>query len=115
MSDAQANTESPTATLNAKLSDLSSDISTTADKLSKAAQGAVTRLSESGNEFFQELIKSGESLRAKTSKGSDTDQWRVRLAHTLGLPTRDEMEALNKKLDRINRKVNKLAREQKAK
>lgn len=114
MSDAQANTESPTATLNAKLSDLSSDISTTADKLSKAAQGAVTRLSESGNEFFQELIKSGESLRAKTSKSSDADQWRVRLAHTLGLPTRDEMEALNKKLDRINRKVNKLAREQKA-
>ncbi|HCO65480.1 MAG TPA: poly(hydroxyalkanoate) granule-associated protein, partial [Alcanivorax sp.] len=34
---------------------------------------------------------------------------------TLGLPTRDEMDALNKKLDRINRKVNKLAREQKAK
>ncbi len=113
MSDAQANTESPTATLNAKLSDLSSDISTTADKLSKAAQGAVTRLSESGNEFFQELIKSGESLRAKTN-GKGVEEWRARLAHRLGLPTRDEMEALNKKLDRISRKVNKLAREQKA-
>lgn len=111
MSDTQANTESPATTLNAKLSDLSTEISTTADKLSKAA---VTRLSESGNEFFQELIKSGESLRAKTSKSNDADQWRVRLAHTLGLPTRDEMDALNKKLDRINRKVNKLAREQKA-
>ena len=115
MSDAQANTESPATTLNAKLSDLSTEISATADKLSKAAQGAVTRLSESCNEFFQELIKSGESLRAKTSKGSDAEQWRARLAHTLGMHTRDEMDALNKKLDRINRKVNKLAREQKAK
>lgn len=47
MSDAQANTESPATTLNAKLSDLSTEISATADKLSKAAQGAVTRLSES--------------------------------------------------------------------
>ncbi|HEX5677413.1 MAG TPA: poly(hydroxyalkanoate) granule-associated protein [Alcanivorax sp.] len=113
MSNTQANTESPATTLNAKLSDLSTEISTTADKLSKAAQGAVTRLSESGNEFFQELIKSGESLRAKTN-GKGADDWRVRLAHTLGLPTRDEMDALNKKLDRINRKVNKLALEQKA-
>ncbi len=113
MSETQAKTESPTTSLNAKLSELSTEISTTADKLSKAAQGAVTRLSESGNEFFQELVKSGESLRAKTS-GKGVDEWRARLAHTLGLPTRDEMDALNKKLDRINRKVNKLSREQKA-
>lgn len=113
MSNTQANTESPTTTLNAKLSDLSTEISTTADKLSKAAQGAVTRLSESGNEFFQDLVKSGESLRARTND-KRVDEWRARLAHTLGLPTRDEMEALNKKLDRISRKVNKLAREQKA-
>ncbi len=113
MSNTQAKTESPSATLNAKLSDLNTEINARTSKLSKAAQGAVTRISESGNEFFQELVKSGESLRAKTN-GKGVEEWRARLAHSLGLPPRDEMEALNKKLDRISRKVYRLAREQKA-
>ncbi|MBL7249729.1 poly(hydroxyalkanoate) granule-associated protein [Alloalcanivorax marinus] len=99
--------------------DTVTELNATADKLTKAARGAFTRITETGQDWFQELVKAGESLRQRnakktgTAKGTDND-WRVRLAHGLGLPTREEMESLDKKLNRISRKVNKLAREQKA-
>ena len=94
------------------------ELNATADKLTKAARGAVTRITETSQDWFQELVKTGESLRQRNAKKSgaakDADgDWRVRLAHSLGLPTREEMENLDKKLNRISRKVNKLAREQK--
>lgn len=99
------------------------DLNTAADKLNKAALGAINRLAESGRDWFRTLVEAGESKRAEQAKGtgknaaarqdSPLDEWRVRLAHGLGLPTREEMESLDKKLNRISRKVNKLAREQK--
>ncbi|HCE40599.1 hypothetical protein ASALC70_04393 [Alcanivorax sp. ALC70] len=98
--------------------DTVTELNATADKLTKAARGAFTRISETGRDWFQELVKTGEALRDRNAKKSggakSQDDWRARLAHGLGLPTREEMESLDKKLNRISRKVNKLAREQKA-
>lgn len=102
---------------------LFAELSNGASKLSKAARGALTRIGDSGNDWFQELVKTGESLRARTAKEADQAKskakaeardWRAWLAQSLGLPTREEMESLDKKLNRISRKVNKMAREQKA-
>ena len=101
---------------------LFTELSNGASKLSKAARGALTRIGDNGNEWFQELVKTGESLRAKTARETgqaktrtkaEARDWRARVAQALGLPTREEMESLDKKLNRISRKVNKLAREQK--
>ena len=69
------------------------------------------RLSDSGQQILDELVKSGQRFKRESGNG---DGWRTRLAGLLGLPTREEMHSLDKKLDRISRKVNKLAREQKA-
>lgn len=86
----------------------------------KAARGALTQASQNSNTFFQELVSTGQSVRArisdKATRLSDAGafDWQARLASTLGLPTRKDIDGLNKKLDRISRKVNKLAREQKA-
>lgn len=90
------------------------DFSAVASKLSKAARGALSRFSETGNEFFQELVSAGETRQAKSGNQAAgvRGTWRLRLVDLLGLPTREEMESLDKKLNRISRKVNKLAREQ---
>jgi polyhydroxyalkanoate synthesis regulator phasin len=91
------------------------EFSAAASKLSKAARGALNRFSETGNEFFQELVSAGEALQARSSEQAARAgvTWRLRLADLLGLPTREDVESLDKKLNRISRKVNKLAREQK--
>lgn len=91
-----------------------------AHKLRLAARGAVTRLGSSSNEFLDELVKAGEKLdkeRHKATKkaganGSQpakaVEEARQRLAGYLGLPTQDEVEKLNKKLNTLQRKVTKL-------
>lgn len=89
---------------------------TAASQLNKAARGALTRIADRANRLFQELVSAGE---ARNSTGGDgkkaaSGDWRARLASALGLPTREEMQSLDQKLNRISRKVNKLAREQKA-
>mgnify|MGYP003121160475 CR=1 FL=1 len=92
-------------------------LSATTDKLNKAARGIVNRITENGERLLNELVETGEALRGKAgdkAKAVVPQDWRANLAHVLGLPTRDEMDALGKKLDRISRKVNKMAREQKA-
>lgn len=94
------------------------------DKAVKALRGAVTRAEQRGNELFQELLKAGEALQeerakaqsklqgkakaGKTSAESALETLRQRTAELLGLPTRDDVEALNKKLNTLTRKVRKI-------
>lgn len=94
-----------------------------AHKLRLAARGAVTRLGSSSNEFLDELVKAGEKLdkerrkaEKKSARGGDqprktVEEARQRLAGYLGLPTQDEVEKLNKKLNTLQRKVRKLEKE----
>ncbi|EKF72967.1 poly(hydroxyalkanoate) granule-associated protein [Alcanivorax hongdengensis A-11-3] len=113
--------------LNARVEQLSADAKAVAEKLNNAVTGAYSRLEENGTSLFEKLVKTGEKrqkAQAKPQKKgakaepsqleAQLDQLRTKLATTLGLPTRDEVEALNKKLTSLTRKVNKLAKEAKA-
>lgn len=91
-----------------------------AGQIVKAARGALVQAGHNGNAFFQELVSTGQAVRtgaggksARTANAGGFD-WQAWLASTLGLPTRKDIDSLNRKLDRISRKVNKLAREQQA-
>lgn len=92
------------------------------EKINNAVRGAYTRLENNGNELFQNLVKTGEKRQKTASKPqkkttkaqpSQLDEVRGKVAAALGLPTRDEVEALNKKLTSLTRKVNKLAKDAK--
>ncbi|MDX1803209.1 MAG: poly(hydroxyalkanoate) granule-associated protein [Alcanivorax sp.] len=109
--------------INARFEQLSGEAKAAAEKLNNAVRGAYTRLEEGSNELFQNLVKSGEKRQKAQSKGQkktakaqpkQLDELRDKLAGALGLPTRQEVEALNKKLTTLTRKVNKLAKETKA-
>jgi polyhydroxyalkanoate synthesis regulator phasin len=89
-------------------------------KLRLAARGAVSRVEENSSEWVDELVKTGEktvkerekaakkAARSTTKQETTLEQARARLAGYLGLPTQDEVEKLNKKLNSLTRKVNKL-------
>ncbi|WP_111656696.1 phasin family protein [Isoalcanivorax indicus] len=94
------------------------------DKAIKALRGAVSRAEQRGNDLFQELVKAGEALQKERAKAqskvqgkvkaqkasaeSTLDTLRQRTAELLGLPTRDDVDALNKKLNSLTRKVRKI-------
>lgn len=103
-----------------RLDTATDDLREVAQKLRLAARGVVTRLGENGTGFLDELVKAGEKLEkqrekerrktARTNGGSKSglEEARERLAGYLGLPTQEEVEKLNKKLNTLQRKVNKL-------
>lgn len=100
------------------------ELKASADKALKAMRGVVSRVEERGNQLFQELVQTGETLQAerakaqakaekqlKTQKESaerTLDTLRLRTATWLGLPTRDDIRALDKKLNSLTRKVRKI-------
>ncbi|MEQ3724030.1 poly(hydroxyalkanoate) granule-associated protein [Alcanivorax sp.] len=108
--------------LNERYEQVATDAKATVEKMNNAVRGAYTRLESNGNELFQNLVKAGEKRQKaqskpqkKTTKAqpSQLDEVRSKVAAALGLPTRDEVEALNKKLTSLTRKVNKLAKDAK--
>lgn len=110
-------------TVSERLDTATDDLREVAHKLRLAARGVVTRLGENSNEFVDELVKAGEQLektrekerkkagRSAAANKSALEQARERLAGYLGLPTHEEVEKLNKKLNTLNRKVRKLEKE----
>ncbi|GEM_PF-459527 len=112
--------ETETHTVNERINATTDQVRDVTHKLRLAARGAVIRAEDSGNELLDELVKTGEKLdkerqkqqqkKAKQSgsQKSTLDEARDRLAGYLGLPTRDEVEKLSKKLNTVQRKVNKL-------
>ncbi|MQX53866.1 poly(hydroxyalkanoate) granule-associated protein [Alcanivorax sediminis] len=109
--------------LNERYEQLNAETRATAEKMSSALRGAAKRVEQSSTELFESLVKSGEKRQkelAKTAKTaskkaaqkvSTLDELRGKLAEALGLPTQSDVEALNKKLNTLTRKVNKLAKE----
>ncbi|MCH8543016.1 MAG: phasin family protein [Alcanivorax sp.] len=106
--------------INTRLEQAREDLRATSDKAVKAVRGAVTRVEQRGTDLFQELVKTGEALQKTRSKNQSKtakagkkpelslDALRQGTASLLGLPTRDEVEALNKKLNSLTRKVRKI-------
>lgn len=110
------------AQLNERYEQAATDAKAALDKANDALRGALSRLEENGNSLLNNLVKTGEKrqkAQAKPAKKnakaqpSQLDEIRGKVAQALGLPTRDEVEALNKKLASLTRKVNKLAKEAK--
>jgi polyhydroxyalkanoate synthesis regulator phasin len=116
MPDTQTESNSVSDRLNAT----TEQVREVTQKLQLAARGAAGRLEDTGNELLDELVKTGEKLEKERHKQqqkknrqaggqkSTLDTARERLAGYLGLPTRDEVEKLSKKLNTVQRKVNKL-------
>lgn len=114
---------SETASIEQRLEKLSTEAKNTFAKVENAVRGAYDRVENRGNELLDNLVKTGEKrqkTQAKAAKKSTKaepstlDQLRNRAADVLGFPTRDEVEALNKKIASLNRKVNKMAKDAKA-
>ena len=102
--------------LNERYEQVTTEAKAALEKLNTAVRGAYTRLEENGNELFQTLVKTGEKRQKAVAKPekkttakkqpSQLDEVRGKVASALGLPTRDEVATLT-------RKVNKLAKEAK--
>ncbi|MCG8437142.1 MAG: phasin family protein [Pseudomonadales bacterium] len=111
------------AQFNERYEQVSAEAKDAFDKINTAVRGAISRAEASSTELFDSLVKTGEKrqkAQAKTGAKKSTkaeptqlDQVRARVAQALGLPTRDEVEALNKKMATLTRKVNKLAKDAK--
>lgn len=107
-------------TVGERIENTTEELREIAHKLRLAARGVVNRLGENSNEFIDELVKAGEKLEKerqksrKKSAGQEKSalvEARERLAGYLGLPTNEEVEKLNKKLNSLSRKVRKLEKE----
>ncbi|MDF1820865.1 MAG: phasin family protein [Alcanivoracaceae bacterium] len=116
MSESQEQTE-----LKARIEEAREDLKAAADKLQAAARGALSRIEGGATGLFEDLVKAGEAFEKQRSKGQKkktttakkADASRVesianRAVGALGLPTSDDMQALNKKLDSLSRKLRKL-------
>lgn len=111
--------ETETNTVNERINATTEQVRELTHKLRLAARGAVVRVEDTGNDLLDDLVKTGEKLdkerqkqqkkaNQSSSDKSTLDEARDRLTGYLGLPTRDEVEKLNKKLNTVQRKVNKL-------
>lgn len=85
------------------------------EKAASAARGTFNRTSDAVSGFFQELVDAGEKVekQRKTSgkKATADGGLRARVREYLDLPAREDIEALNKKLNTLSRKLRKLEKE----
>lgn len=120
MSESQETTE-----LKARVEQAREELKAATEKLQSAARGALGRIEDSASGFFEGLVKAGEAFEKQRAKGSKAatgkkaaaakkaQATRVetianRAVGALGLPTSEDMQALNKKLDSLSRKLRKL-------
>lgn len=103
--------------LQQRLDEVRQQLNNALDKAEKAARGLVSRVETRSRTLADELIKTGEKIRQQRNKpaGKKVSSADSRLetlsnrgAALLGLPTRDEVAALEKKLSSMQRKLNKL-------
>lgn len=105
--------------LAARFEQLSNEAKATAEKLNKSVRETYARLEKDGNELLQNLRSADNRKKLATetfdAASAQLDELRNKVAGVLGLPTREEVEALDKKMASLTRKVNKLAKDAKAK
>lgn len=106
-----------------------------AHKIWLAGLGAVSTAGEKGSTWFQQLVEKGEGLESRGKKNVDRamddleasakkarkrventvdDLWErlderlTETMHRFGVPTRDEIQALTRRVEELNRKVDEL-------
>lgn len=106
--------------LQARAEQTRDELKASVEKLEKALRGAATRVEASSKQWFDELVKTGETLKKQqekattkagkkaASEASRLEQLVNRGVAALGLPTRDDVAALEKKLAAMQRKLTKL-------
>ncbi len=119
----------------AKNGQLSATIRESAQQIWLAGLGAFAKAQEEGNKVFDALVREGESIQQKTRKVAEdkvtemaakaTGTWdkleqvfenRVaRSLHSLGVPTRDDVAALAKRVTELKAEVEKLNKKSAAK
>lgn len=108
-----------TVSLSDRIDSAREQLQDAAEKLQKAVLGFTGRVEQSSSEFFQSLISAGEQVEKEREKARKSaarkkpeptlvEGYANRLVANLGLPTADELQALNKKIDSLTRKVRKL-------
>lgn len=104
--------------LNENLEKAREELQSISDKTLRAARGAWNRVEQTSTELFDDLVKAGEKVekerskaQKKAQKGAGSEGLRGKLAELMGMPTRDEVEALNRKLNTLSRKVRKIEKE----
>ena len=118
-----------------KDSQLSATIRESAQQIWLAGLGAFAKAQEEGNKVFDALVREGETIQKTTRKVAEdkvtemaakaTGTWdkleqvfenRVaRLLHSLGVPTRDDVAALAKRVAELKAEVEKLNKAEKPK
>ena len=114
---------------------LQKDLQESAHKIWLAGLGAVSAASEEGSRFFQTLVERGEDLESKGRKGfekardevessakkarkqvetSVDDLWEkvdermTEAMHRFGVPTREEIHSLTRRVEELNAKIDAL-------
>ena len=114
-----------------KSKELQNDIMESAHKIWLAGLGAVAMAEEEGAKFFSNLMEKGQKLENKSKKhvekakgtvtgmktvaesywetfGRTIDDRVTAVIHRIGVPTKDEIEALTKKVENLTVAVDKL-------
>jgi len=114
-----------------KAKELQNDIMDSAHKVWLAGLGAVSVAEQKGGEFFQELIDKGQKLETRSKKemekakgtmsgvktvaesywetfGRTLDDKMTSVIHRIGVPTKDEIETLTKKVEDLTASIDKL-------
>lgn len=117
-----ASTESP-KTLNERLDQARAELKEAADRLQDAARKAGETAEARLQALREELKKTAEQIRrdgiAKTARSVvETSAGSLRVlasqaVSTLGLPTQEDVETLNRKLENLSRKIRRLEKSDK--
>ena len=114
-----------------KSKELQNDIMESAHKIWLAGLGAVAMAEEEGGKFFSNLMEKGQKLEKKSKQhvekargtvagmktvaesywdtfGRTIDDRVTAVIHRIGVPTKDEIEALTKKVENLTVAVDKL-------
>jgi len=114
-----------------KAKEVQQDVMENAHKIWLAGLGAVAVAEEKGTEFFKNLMEKGETMEAKGKDqiekargavtgvktvaesywdtfGQTLDEKFSAVIHRLGVPTKNEIEELNRKVDELNKAIKSL-------
>lgn len=115
----EATTASESA-LSERVSQAREELVAAAEKLQKAASGLASRVEKRSTDLFESLVQTGEQIEKQRSKGkksssksakaapSPLETYAGKVFNALGLPTANDLQALNRKIDSLSRKVRKL-------
>ncbi|HRC84807.1 MAG TPA: phasin family protein [Thermoanaerobaculia bacterium] len=101
------------------------DLKNSAHKIWLAGLGALATAEEEGGKIFKKLVEKGETLESRGKEGfesakekvsnvwedveSRVDEKVTAALHRIGVPTREEIQKLSKKVEDLSKKIEQLA------